>query len=82
MNRDLQMTVEVQDIGIGMLVDLENDPYADPEHRAHIAPYELSRVEDWEIETEDCIVIHFSNTSIGFPREHKLTRVVRLDEPS
>ena len=82
MSNDLHIDVSVEDIGIGMMVDLANDPYADPEDREHIFPYEYAVVEEWEIETADCIRIDFHNTSIGFPRDHKLTVAVEIPQPS
>jgi hypothetical protein len=62
----------------GDMVDLEDDPYADPRTDPDPQPhpiwaYEYAKVEGSEQETPDCVRIDFENgPSCGFPPEHKL----------
>lgn len=69
----------------GMHVDLEGDRIAalprpnaslrdieDHASTVELFQYEYQRVDTLEIETDDCIVVHFDHTSIAFPPAHKL----------
>lgn len=67
------MKVKAKDIQVGMMVDLECDPYADPEGDHPVYECELSLVCEVEHETPTCTLIHFDGSSVGFPPDHELT---------
>lgn len=61
------------DLAVGDLVDLEGDKYADPDYASSLAFYRLATVEAVEVETSDCVLVHFEeHGSFGFPRDHVL----------
>ena len=66
--------VPVSSIRIGDLVDLENDPYADPQHDNPTYPYEYVVCCEIEHETPWCIVLGFEGAGgvVGFPPDHDL----------
>jgi hypothetical protein len=65
-------SLPVGEVRPGQLVDLEEDPFADPlrEHRRY--EWELIEVIAIEQETADCIRLDFDDDSIGFPAAHAL----------
>lgn len=67
------LTLRVEELQEGDLVDLEGDQYADPK-RAHIAfEFELQEVASIERETPDCIAVAFEAFDIvGFPPGHRV----------
>lgn len=54
----------------GDLLDLEGDLYADPEWNTDNLTYEFQEVFEIERERDDCIVLHTSYGSFGFPPDH------------
>jgi hypothetical protein len=63
----------------GDRLDLEGDQFADPSgdgigESGHFYgfEFELAEVESVEVETPDCIVIHTSLGSFGFPPDHNI----------
>lgn len=62
------------DLRPGDHVDLERDPFADPEDRESVWQYEYARVESVELETPTCAVVQFGEAGamIGFPVGHEL----------
>lgn len=64
--------VRVQNVRIGDAIDLESCPYLRNEP---IAPYEYGRVERFEIETPDCVVIGYEGIDeVGYPINTVLRR--------
>jgi hypothetical protein len=56
----------------GDLVDLEDDPYADPK-RDHVEyQFKLATVYQAEYEAPDCVVVDFDATTVGFPPDHRV----------
>ena len=52
-------------------VDLEHDPYADPEHNHTYFEYEYVSVAGIDLETPNCLRVDFEGSpSVGFPVEH------------
>lgn len=63
----------VREVRVDDLIDLHGDQYADPEADPHLdLAYEYARVEEIERETPNCIVLHTSLTSVGFPPDHEV----------
>ena len=62
-----------KDLVPGMMVDLESDPYADPDESIVSYQFCYAIVEAVEQETSTCVVVHFDGSwSIGFPSDHPL----------
>lgn len=58
----------------GDMIDLEGDPYADPNHDNSLLECELIEVDAVEDEGGGCIAIYFDGfDAVGFPRNHLLT---------
>jgi hypothetical protein len=75
-----EMTVAVKDLRIGDAVDLEGDPYADPNQENPALECEYQQVYSVERETGDCVAVGFDGFDIvGFPPDHLVT--VRLPRP-
>lgn len=80
----------VQDLQEGDMVDLEGDPYADPEgeepdcddcaSRRDSYKYEFEEVMGVEQETPDCVRVDFIMDSIGFPTDHQVFVVHEAEE--
>lgn len=68
----------VMDLRVGDLIDLEGDPYADPKTDPSTEPhpfwtYEYAKVDDLDLETDDCLRVDFENgPSCGFPIDHQV----------
>ena len=68
----------VIDLRVGDRVDLESDPFADPEgytHGPHNSAnpefaFEFLVVEHIARETDDCVRVDFNGFSCGFPPDH------------
>ncbi len=73
-DRDLPMTelVAVEDLVEGMLVDLEGDPYADPNHDEVSYPFELAQVLEVIEELPDCTSVVFDASWVGFPHGYQV----------
>lgn len=57
----------------GDYVDLEGDQYADPNSDPHgLYAFEYAVVQGWEQETPETVLVHFDQTSVGFPTRHKV----------
>jgi hypothetical protein len=69
------MLIAVNRLEEGDLVDLENDPFADPNGTNELFAMELSEVCDIDNETPLCTVIYFDNFTCSFPPEHKVETV-------
>lgn len=72
-------------VQIGDLLDFEGDSFADtPENeRATGFPFELSEVEAVEVENDgDCIVIHTTQGSYGFPPGHMIAISLDRNAPA
>lgn len=64
---------KVKDLLPGMLVDLENDEYADPNQDNTLFECEYMEVFEVEEETDDCIAVSFNGQNIiGFPPNHEV----------
>jgi hypothetical protein len=75
-NPDTPTTVE--DLRPGDMIDLEDDPYADPDqdsarHIVFECEYAVV-IEPPEQETPDCTLVHTDAGSFGFPRGHLVPR--------
>lgn len=57
----------------GDLVNLEDDPYADPRGDESTYEFELAEVVSVEYETDTCVLVGFEGTgACGFPPEHEV----------
>lgn len=74
--------VKVEDLLPGTFVDLEGDPYADPDKDNPVFPYELERVHEVSLETPECVLVYFDFDAVGFPLGHELTTVYHKDLPA
>lgn len=54
----------------GDMVDLEDDPYADPKKDDLALEFEYAVVLSVNVETEECILVEFTGTAVGFPPGH------------
>ncbi len=65
--------VQACDLRPGQLVDLEEDPFADPlsDHRRY--EWEFMEVMEVVRESGTCVRVDFDDDSIGFPADHVLT---------
>jgi hypothetical protein len=64
--------VKVRDLKRGMMVDLQGDPFADPEQENHSYEFEYAVVEDPDPDP-DMVVVEFRDGSlVGFPPDHEL----------
>jgi hypothetical protein len=53
------------------LVDLENDPFADPEKNNPLYEFEYMTVDRIEKETDQVMIVYFYNgPTIAFPKDH------------
>jgi hypothetical protein len=71
--------IRADNVKAGDRLDLEGDRYADPNGDGigesghfYAFEFELAEVEEVERETPDCIVIHTSLGSFGFPADHMI----------
>jgi hypothetical protein len=71
--------IKAKDVKEGDRLDLEGDQFADPNGNGigesgdfYAFEFELAEVEEVERETADCIVIHTSLGSFGFPPDHMI----------
>lgn len=63
------------DLRAGDMVDLEGDPYADPDHDIQSFQFLYMEVTVVEQETPECVRVNFADwDSCGFPVDHELTR--------
>jgi len=67
------MKIKVKDLKPGDAVDLEGDPYADPNHDHIEYECEFQAVAEVVQETPECTVVYFDNCACGFPTNHELT---------
>jgi hypothetical protein len=67
------MPVAAGEVRPGQLVDLEEDPFADPQldHRRY--EWEYMEVMGVERETDVCVRVDFDGASVAFPAEHTLS---------
>ena len=70
--------VAVENLHSDDLVDLQNDPYADPDGADPVLENELQRVESVTLEERNnCVAVAFCDFDVvGFPAGHKV-RVVK-----
>jgi hypothetical protein len=71
------MKVRADQIKVGFLLDLEGDPYADPDHggtpdHLNSFEFELAEVTEVEMETADCVRIGGPGFCVGFPVDHEI----------
>jgi hypothetical protein len=69
------MLVDAKDLKRGMILDLEGDPYADPDKENPVISYqtEYAVVEDVNTGDETCTLVTFyDGVQVGFPPEHSL----------
>lgn len=59
----------VKDVEVGDMIDLEDDPYADPEGNVEFT-FAFAGVDEVEKQDVDCIVLHTTQGSFGFPPDH------------
>ena len=65
------MRKRIDQLNVGDLVDLEGDPYADPNHTNPAFPFEYAEVCEIERETPNCIAVGFEGFDVvGFPPDH------------
>lgn len=70
-------TKEARDLIIGDLVDLEGDPYADPDRDNPSMKYEYAHVAARRWEGRACVVVTFEGIDeIGFPPDHTFREVI------
>lgn len=77
--------VAVRDLQPGDLVDLEADPYADPDvvDPGNFSPFEfeLAEVVEIEVETPTCTVVGFeAYGAYGFPPTHEVRVLGHVDQ--
>lgn len=70
-------TISVQRLIPGDMVDLEDDLYG---HEEHISEFEYYVVESVVHESEDCVLVHFKEHSVGFPADHDVVYAGNLKE--
>lgn len=70
-------TKKVSELVPGDLVDLENDPHADPNGEHPEFEFEFATVGEIVKETAECTVVYFDNFTCGFPPDH----VVKIGTP-
>ena len=71
--------VSVQFLRPGDLVDLQHDPFADPQSRHPLFEFEGAVVSSVERETPSCVAVCFEGFDVvGFPAHHRL-RVLRRE---
>jgi hypothetical protein len=62
----------VRDLKPGDMVDLQNDPYADPRGDHIEYEFELAVVAELTYEGSGCIVVEFNESTVGFPPDHQV----------
>lgn len=62
----------VDQVKVSDRIDLEGDHFADPTSENHEFKFEFACVNEIERETPNCIVLHTSQGSFGFPPDHWL----------
>lgn len=63
----------VSELREGDLVNLQNDPYADPRGDEPTYEFELAEVVSVEYETDTCVLVGFEATgACGFPPSHEV----------
>jgi hypothetical protein len=68
-----QSIIAIKNLKPDDMVDLYNDPYADPNGDKIEYQWEYCVVYELKQETENCIMVYFNNTvAIGFPPDHKV----------
>ena len=76
--KDITKTrVRAKNIRPGDVVDLEGDPYANPDSEDVAFRYEHALVLNVERETPECVRLDLAHESYGFPVAHRLTRITR-----
>lgn len=65
--------VMAKDVKVGDLVDLEGDPYADPDSDILYFQDQYMEVGEVDQETPECVAIGFEGFDlVGFPTDHEL----------
>jgi hypothetical protein len=67
---------QAQHLEPGDLVDLEDDPFADPNRLRPLYQFQYATVYGAERETPDCVRVDFDAGSVGFPPTHRCIVVV------
>ncbi len=67
------LRLPIKELQIGDLVDLENDPFADPDHSNPMYPFEYQTICAIEVENPDCICVYFDGSTCGFPTDHMVS---------
>jgi hypothetical protein len=73
------MKKKVSELVIGDMVDLENDPIADPNGDHPEFKFTFLEVREIEKESETCICLSFDNFTCGFPLDHEVEVTVEGD---
>lgn len=73
---ELTQIVAVKDLKPGDALDLEGDPIADPGHSNALLENEYQVVDEIEVETPACTVVHCQDFTCGFSPNH-LVKVAR-----
>jgi hypothetical protein len=73
------LTKAAMDVLVGDVLDLEGDPFADPNRDNPSLQCEYQTVIEVESETPYCVRLAFDGLAVGFPYGHHL-RYVRHEE--
>lgn len=76
--REVMDYIRAKDLQVGDMVDLEGDEYADP-NNDDMFTYEFETVERVEVETPECVCVYFGFDAVGFPTDHNLFVVSRME---
>ena len=80
---DPPLRLPASEIKPGHILDLEGDPFADPDDDdEHSNSFEFEYAHVWEAtrETEDCVALGGDSWFVGFPPDHLMT-VVGFEAP-
>lgn len=65
--------IKVRHLRVGDVLDLQNDPYADPAGTNTFYPCEYAVIAAVTQETLDCFVLDFEHgATVGFPADHQV----------
>jgi hypothetical protein len=70
-------TMRVDELREGDMVDLEGDPFADPDRSEDWLHYEFAVVADTERETDECVRVDCLGVCFGAPPDHRVLVIDR-----